>query len=264
MFSVVIPVYNHERYLDEAVASALADPLVKEILLADDGSRDNSLALIEELAARYHNRVQNLTQYPVANIGAHAMLNRLTQAASQPWVAVLNSDDAFIPGRFAAVRNLHRLHRFDFCFGNLAIVDAESSVIGRKRAHKDPQYPFPAVAGLTDTNDGLLLRMLSQNYIATTSNMVFTRKIFDAVGGFRNYRYAHDWDFAIRCMVLGKACYVPDFLTRYRVHGSNTIKEARDKQDQEVRELFATLDKDLGIFSLPGARPFLNSNDYLD
>lgn len=263
MFSVVIPVYNHDKYLDEALVSVLSDNLVSEVLIADDGSRDRSAQIIELAAKRFPGKVRNLTEKPAVNVGAHAMLNRLTNAVRNDWVAVLNSDDKFVPGRFSVIRNLSKMFQFDFCFGNLAIIDGDSTTIGRKRAFLDPQYPFPPFTGEPVADKRLLLMMFSQNYIATTSNMLFKKSLWEQVGGFRDYRYAHDWDFAIRCMMQGKVRYIAEYLTYYRVHGSNTISESRTLQDIEIRKIFKVLEDDLSIDSVDSADRFLRSNQYL-
>ncbi len=263
MYSVVIPVYNHDAYLVEAVLSAAQDRLVSEILLADDGSRDGSLTLIEAIAQRYPEKVRDCTLRPVANIGADATLNRLISMAGNDWIAVLNSDDKFVAGRFAAISQMRRVERFDFCFGNLGIIDERSRVIGLKRAFLDPQYPFPDARRVERRSADLLQRLVCQNYIATTSNMVFSKAHWQSVGGFRSYRYAHDWDFAIRSMLVGKALYIAEYLTLYRLHGSNTIKDSRQLQDAEVRSIFKTLDDDFGIFGTPDLADFVACNQYL-
>lgn len=259
MFSVIIPSYNHERYLPEAVVSSMQESLVAEILIGDDGSRDGSLQAIERLSQAYPNLIKNLTQYPPTNIGAHAMLNKLIDSAGSPWIAVLNSDDMFVPGRFAAIKTSLRMSRFEFCFGNITIIDDTSTVLGRKRAFLDPQYDFP----IPPNSSNMFSSLLCQNYIATTSNMVFTKSLWERVGGFGDYRYAHDWDFAIRSMLLAKAEYIPEALTYYRVHSSNTIKESRRKQDEEVKSIFRKLVEDFGDSTFEPFSVSLSSNEYL-
>lgn len=259
MFSVIIPSYNHERYLPEAVRSAMQEGLVSEILIGDDASSDGSLRVIEGLAGAYPDLIKNVTDYPPVNIGAHAMLNKLIASATAPWIAVLNSDDLFIPGRFMAIKTALRMSKFEFCFGNIVIIDENSKVIGRKRAFLDPQFSFPS----PPDKDNLLGSLLNQNYIATTSNMVFTKDLWERVGGFRDYRYAHDWDFAVRSMLLAQAEYLPEALTYYRVHSSNTIKEARSKQDEEVKNIFGTLAADFGDAAFAPHARFLAFNEYL-
>jgi glycosyltransferase involved in cell wall biosynthesis len=50
MFSVLIPVFNHERYVRQAVLSAARSPLVSEVLLLDDGSADGSYEIVRQLS----------------------------------------------------------------------------------------------------------------------------------------------------------------------------------------------------------------------
>ena len=79
MFSVLIPVYNHRTYLAQALLSAVRSPLVAEVLVADDGSRDGSGELTRLLASPALRKVRNFTLDPPRNLGAHKTLNRLAE-----------------------------------------------------------------------------------------------------------------------------------------------------------------------------------------
>ncbi len=240
MFSVIIPIYNHASYLRHAIESCLITPLVTEILLADDGSTDRSAALAAELAAIYPNRIKNLTKAVPRNIGAHNRLNQLCHAATQPWLAVLNSDDIFATYRFDLIQYLIRIYKVDFIAGSMLIIDDEGQFIGSKRGISQPEYPYPQ----RPEHDGPLLNdemrtlLCSQNFIATTSNMVFRKSLFLQIGGFANLRYAHDWDFALRATMLGSCLWTPNLTTYYRVHTRNTIKEVSPHIDGEITRLF--------------------------
>ncbi|MGA2214369.1 MAG: glycosyltransferase family 2 protein, partial [Bryobacteraceae bacterium] len=102
MFSVVIPIYNHAKFVRQAIWSALRSPLVKEILVVDDGSKDGSHEIAAGLAAA-HSRVRDLTPPSGGNRGAPERLNELVERAQCEWIAVLNSDDVFVSGRFEAI-----------------------------------------------------------------------------------------------------------------------------------------------------------------
>jgi len=243
MFSVVIPVFNHERYLSECVGSAVRSPLVSEVLLLDDGSRDDSARIAASLAGGALPKVRDITPKGRGNRGAHATLNELVEQAACEWVAVLNSDDVFTPSRFDLVRWLMRFQNFDLCFGNVLVIDAEGRQLGGKRAMHDPQLPFPAnfdVNRMASNADWLPL-LAHQNFLATTSNMVFRKELFRKIGGFAGWRYVHDWDFCLRAALEGQVAYLPHALTGYRVHARNTIKEDSSKVDAEVEALFKRL-----------------------
>jgi glycosyltransferase involved in cell wall biosynthesis len=239
MFSVVVPVYNHRVFLSEAVSSALRSELVSEVLLLDDGSRDGSPQLAAEWA-HTHEKVHDLTPAGGGNRGAHHRLNELVAAARNDWVAVLNSDDAFVAKRFETMAADPRFAYSDFVFGNLLLMNGCGRLVGAKRGPFDTSTPFPTsfdLAAMVEAGD--LLDLLShQNYIGTTSNMVFRKELHARVGGFAPYRYVHDWDFALRAMALGKPLYVRRFLTTYRMHAANTIGESAVKVDLEAHDAF--------------------------
>lgn len=242
-FSIVMPVYNHAKYVRQAVLSALRSPLVSEVLLVDDGSTDGTAGILTELAAKHPARVRNLTRKGQGNRGAHNRLNELVEAAQCDWVAVLNSDDVFVDGRFEAIVADDRFPENDFVFGNLLLIDATGRLVGAKRGPFDIGTPFPRefdVRRMVE-NGSLLDLVAHQNFIGTTSNMVFTKTLHAQIGGFAAFRYVHDWDFVLRAMALGRCSYVRRYLTAYRMHTDNTIKEDSTKVNAESRTLFDRL-----------------------
>lgn len=249
MFSVVIPVFNHEQYLSECVLSASRSPLVTEVLLLDDGSRDESARVVAALAGGAFPKVRDVTPKGRGNRGAHATLNELIDQAACEWVAVLNSDDVFTPSRFDLIRRRMRFQYFDLCFGNVLVIDAEGRQLGGKRAMYDPQLPFPAHFDVNRmaASENWLPLLAHQNFLATTSNMVFRKELFRKIGGFANLRYVHDWDFCLRAAMEGTVAYLPHALTGYRVHAKNTIKEDSAKVDSEVQALFKRLLNDYPV-----------------
>jgi hypothetical protein len=103
----------------------------------------------------------------------------------------------------------------------------------------DSWTPFrPSLELLRMLAERRFVELLSeQNHLVTTSNMVFRKNLHARLGGFRSYRYVHDWDFALRAMLLGRPAYVPRFLTCYRLHGHNTILENEGKGNVETRAM---------------------------
>jgi glycosyltransferase involved in cell wall biosynthesis len=261
VISVVIPVFNHADFLAAAVLSALRSRMVSEILLVDDGSSDQSPAVIASLAA-LHPRVRDLTEPQGGNRGAHQRLNQLVTSARNEWVAVLNSDDAFAPARFESVVPAMRRGAADFFFGDIIIVDDAGKAIGQKRGYLDPEYPFPTAVD-EEVRDWRPL-LFCQNFVATTSNLVFTKSLHTKVGGFAPRRYCHDWEFILRSAVLGRGTYVPQYFTCYRVHGANTISEAKQDVVSEVREMFEDVLGDFpDVQNDPEIRVNLAANRYL-
>jgi len=106
--SVIIPVYNAAAYVRQAVESALAQPAVREVLLVEDGSPDNALEICRQLASEYPKVV--LLRHPNGeNRGAGASRNLGMKNASCEYLAFLDADDYYLPGRFAAASEIFRL-----------------------------------------------------------------------------------------------------------------------------------------------------------
>lgn len=272
MISVIIPTYNHETFVAEAIASCLNEPFVSEILIGDDGSSDRTLEIVEEFASLFPNKIRNLTDYPPKNIGAHNRINALCSSAKNDWLAVLNSDDIFVSGRFRNFDQFVRLRKPDLVFGNCLVIDGTGREIGAKYAHFQGQYAFPDVFEPSHINRNHVTvdALLSQNFLATTSNMIFSRSLFERLGGFRAYRYIHDWDFALRASLIGNVVYNNAMWVKYRIHTTNTISESSHRVNLEVKRMVNDvtesqdfLEKISSVKMLRRANEFLTSNSYL-
>jgi glycosyltransferase involved in cell wall biosynthesis len=101
--SVIVPVCDAARFVRQAVESALAQAETGEVLLVEDASSDNSLQVCEQLAREYP-RVRLLRHADGRNHGAGASRNLGIASARLEFVAFLDADDYFLPGRFTAAR----------------------------------------------------------------------------------------------------------------------------------------------------------------
>lgn len=266
MFSVVVPIYNHAAYLAQAVWSALRDPLVGEILLLDDGSTDGSAKIAAEMAAAHPHRVRDLSSADGGNRGAHHRLNELIGVARSEWIAVLNSDDVFVNGRFEAIAADTRFPHCDFFFGSLLLMNQRGALTGAKRGPLDPGVEYPPDFHVSRmVAEGRFLDLLAhQNYLGTTSNMIFRKALHARAGGFAGYRYVHDWDFGLRAMSLGRPRYIQRFLTAYRWHAHNTISESAAGVERETKDLFRRFAEDFPyVVKRPGFRLGMESNPLL-
>lgn len=114
--SVIIPVYNAEAFLKKAVESAIQFDEVKEILLIEDASPDNSLRICEELVAKFEK--VKLYQHPdLGNHGAGASRNLGLEKASHDFIAFLDADDYYLPNRFEAEKELFKNEKTEGVFG---------------------------------------------------------------------------------------------------------------------------------------------------
>ena len=211
--SVVIPLYNHAAYVEQAVNSVLAQgPIVRELIVLDDGSGDDSAAVMARLARR-DPRIRFERQ---ANAGAHAALNTALGWCQGEFLAILNSDDSFVAGRLVALAAvLDNDPGADIAASAVQFMDGNSRIVGNE------WYEAARVAH-TDLGVGLL----NGNHLMSTSNLMFRRDALHGVGAFAALRYAHDLDWVLRALALGRrVALAPGRLLTYRMHDSNTISE---------------------------------------
>lgn len=222
--SVVVPLYNHERYIHQTLDSVFSQTRPPhEVIVIDDGSRDGSAAAVEGLLSRHPNLI--FWRHP--NRGAHATINAGIHRASGDYVAVLNSDDLFHPKRFAAMGEvLDRQANTDAVFSDLSFIDDDGRSIGNDW--------YNQAMAFHRKSDDLALTLINGNIFMTTSNLMIRRSVFDDIGYFSALRYTHDLDFFLRLILAGKGLHRIDRpLMSYRLHATNTISEGHLKVKAE-------------------------------
>ncbi|BAP29239.1 capsular polysaccharide biosynthesis protein CpsI [Chryseobacterium sp. StRB126] len=118
--SVVIPVYNAEKYVSQAVESVLQFDEVQEIILIEDKSPDNALQICQQLAEK-HERIK-LYQHPdKQNHGAGPSRNLGIEKATGELIAFLDADDYFLPNRFDAEKELFKDPKVEGVYGALGV-----------------------------------------------------------------------------------------------------------------------------------------------
>ncbi len=235
MISVIIPVYNAKKYLRRTVASVQAQTFPNwEIVLVDDGSKDSSLQLAEELC-REDSRISSYRQ---ANAGASAARNHGIEKSNPdyPYVLCLDSDDLLLPGALAALKTLLELnpHAPAAC-GFLRDIDGEDAVI----TGHDRLEPLTARRGV----NGLRLAcrkpnapvvfgdLCFRNHIVTPGQVLIRKTAIHAIGAFDpSLVYVEDYDLWWRLtMQIGPIPVTPEPVLLYRHHAyslSNSNKTA--------------------------------------
>jgi len=96
--SIIIPAYNVDKYLEECVHSALAQTYegVKEIIIVDNNSTDNTLQISEKLKAKHSEKIKVLQQ---KKQGANAARNMGLKNSTGDWIQFLDADDLLLPGK---------------------------------------------------------------------------------------------------------------------------------------------------------------------
>lgn len=215
--SVVVPLYNHERYIADAVRSALGQgPVLREVVVVDDGSTDASVQALQA-ACGDDPRVVLCSQ---PNRGAHAAINAGLLRATGDVLCILNSDDVYAPGRLAQLAAaLDADPAVDLAATGLRFIDGNGAPVGNP--WHEEALAFHQASGDLGT------ALVNGNFLMTTSNFAFRRALLDKIGLFAPLRYTHDLDFVLRALAQGchAALLLDQPLLSYRLHPSNTIKE---------------------------------------
>lgn len=220
--SVIVPSYNHAAYVGDAVKSVLSQSFRDlELIVVDDGSKDNSLKILSEFTDP---RLRVIAQ---TNQGAHAAINRGIKSSTGKYIAILNSDDVFHPLRLEKMLTVLKSDSQIGLTGSyIEIIDQSGNTLGIKHGYKDaPPWNLDNSEKSFRTTGRLHKIILTENYLSTTSNFVFPRETLNRIGDFQPLRYVHDWDFVLRIARWSKISLLPEVLLQYRVHPTNTIRE---------------------------------------
>ncbi|WP_336716786.1 glycosyltransferase family 2 protein [Chryseobacterium mucoviscidosis] len=118
--SVIIPVYNASGFLRKSVESALQFDEVKEIILAEDCSTDNSLEICKKLTSE-NSRIKLFRHHDEGNHGAGATRNLGIEKSTGDFIAFLDADDYYLTNRFDAEKEIFKDPKIDGVFGAIGV-----------------------------------------------------------------------------------------------------------------------------------------------
>jgi glycosyltransferase involved in cell wall biosynthesis len=118
--SVIVPVYNAEKFVVQAVNSALQFEEVYEVILIEDKSPDNALQVCKELAEK-HDRIKLFQHHDKKNHGASSSRNLGIEKATGDFIAFLDADDYYLPNRFDAEKELFKDPKVEGVYGAIGV-----------------------------------------------------------------------------------------------------------------------------------------------
>ena len=229
LVSVVIPVYNGERFLRESLESVFAQTYQDyEIVCVDDGSKDASLAILNE----YRDRIKVVQQ---ANMGQAEARNAGAKTGIGKYLAFLDQDDRWYP------KKLER---------QVAILEANPEAI---MIHCDKDWIDDAgnvtqrsVVSATrrSVQKGLTMkRLVGWDPCIYPSTMLIRRVAFDRVGGFDPELggYGEDIDLMLRLRQEGLFIFLEETWTQYRKHSTNFSGSGSDTMFRCAEKFFRKL-----------------------
>ncbi len=231
--SVVIPAYNHERFIGPAIDSVLNQTWTDlELIIVDDGSTDNTAKVIE---AYDDPRLSYTWQ---ENQDAFNTINRGMSLARGEYIAILNSDDIYTLDRLETLLAFAEQNQSACVITDVIPISDDGDIF------KDPAFGWnqwhQRNRDFYFSQKDLYAGFLQGNLMVTTSNLFMSAEAVQTVGEFCSLRYLHDYDYIFRLMLAfpDQVHYLDQSsLLYYRIHDGNTLSEAAitgREQDLEV------------------------------
>ena len=199
LVSVIMPAYNCEKYVVEAINSVLAQTYKNwELLVLDDGSKDNTLQIIEEFS-RKDSRIKALPNGK--NMGVSATRNRGIELASGDWIAFLDSDDMWEPLKLEKQFEVIENKSAEFLFTGSSYINEEGE-------------PFK---GLFEIPEKVAYKKLRNQNVISCSSVLVKKKYFENIKMEKDDMH-EDYAVWLRILKLGVTAYgVNEPLLIYRI-----------------------------------------------
>ena len=233
--AVIIPAYNREDYIREALDSVLRQTRpADEVIVVDDGSSDRTAEVAESYAG--------VTVLRQKNGGASAARNHALGVATSEWVAFLDSDDVW---------RLDKLERQIAALAATPGYDACTCNAIALRGPGDPEDFGPPPLRLPPSDE--IAPGLRGSLRVPPGTVVVRRDLVRQVGGFDNdAKPCEDWDLWLRLVAAGcRFLLVPEDLLLIRVHESNISNQSFRMLEAELR----AWDRHIGPGYPPALRP---------
>lgn len=221
--SVVMPVFNAEQYLRQAVESVLGQTFANfEFLVYDDGSTDGSVGIMQE----YAQRDSRIRFFPMEHAGHVTWLNAGLHEATGEFIGRMDADDVCVPQRFERQHAFLREHADVVVVGSdFLMIDEDGEALGIGRHETEDET----------LRKGLLAGLLGE--IAHPTSMMRRTAVLRAGGYRKRYETTEDLDLWFRLAEVGRLANIPQVLLQYRQHERSICYSEWHRQKAFVDEI---------------------------
>ena len=214
LVSVIMPVYNSEKYVSWAIESILQQSYQNfEFIIINDGSTDATVEQIEKFddqRIRFINHSENSGNYKRRNEGMALSKGK--------YICVMDADDEALPFRLAVQVGFLEKHQ------SVLAVGSQFEFIGKGISNKPMEY------------ESIKVKLLYNNMFLHPS-LLIRKSVITELGGYNEaYCYSSDYDLACQIAMKGEIVNMPDVLMRYRIHESQ-ISTAKHTEQRKYADM---------------------------
>lgn len=219
LVSIVMPIKNGARWLDEAIDSAIRQTFTNfELLTIDDGSADDTPEILHD----WSRRDSRVRPFHLQGFGLVTALNRGLYEARAPLIARLDADDRAAP---------HRLE----CQVQVMEENPDIGLLGSWAQRIDERGKFQKDLK-PETRSRVLSDLLVRINPFVHSTVMFRKEIVQTLGGYRGaFEAAEDYDLWLRISEVAQIANLADQLIQYRRHRANVTARLAIRQAFSVR-----------------------------
>ena len=250
LITVLIAAYNHERYVAETIRSVIEQDWPRmELIVIDDGSPDGTWGVLQGLKNVCERRFERVVFLQQENAGTGVTLNRLWEQARGEYVAMVASDDAFMPGAFsrlAAALEVHPeaglavgVNEWMDSQGNRCYWNAEGRAVSDDNPERFETFNdyLSAKTGVAWASPeyGTYAAFLRGNHVV--NGAVVRRSMFAKILPYRKEAPLEDYWSHLQLSKRARYVCVQHHTFRYRWHESNTMRNTSHIDDMWRRTL---------------------------
>lgn len=239
MVSIVLPVYNGEKYIEQSIESVLGQSYQNiELIIVNDCSTDRTIEIVKKYALK-DKRIKIIENF--VNLKLPRTLNVGFAAASGEYYTWTSDDNIYEPKAIEKmVQALENQLKYDMVYANYTNIDIDGNVISSV-ALKQPE------------------NLLMGNTIGAC--FLYTRKIAEKVGEYDvNLFLSEDYDFWIRLFREGNILHIEDYLYFYRIHEASLTET---KKSLVGKQTYRTMEKNF-LFMYTKAKKEGKENLFMD
>lgn len=208
LVSVVIPSYNHAKYIEDSIQSIIDQDYQNiELIIIDDGSKDNSIAVIEGMISACKDRFLRFEFRHRFNKGLCATLNEALEWCKGDYFSPIASDDIALPHKISFLVSKIENTNYSAVFGNIQYIGDQISIVN---STNNLEHSFSDL-------------FIYGNSLAAPAALMKTEDIRN-IGGYEENLALEDWSMWLKLAYEGKRLISYNrVVTLYRRHEGNTV-----------------------------------------